>query len=81
MSSRTEKRLREILVKVLLTDEAKINDGTSQRDLETWDSMAHLMLVSEVESAFGVMMSDEDITGIKTVGDLKSVLRKLGLDI
>jgi len=81
MSSRAEERLREILAKVLLADETEINDGTSQRDLETWDSMAHLMLVSEVESAFGVMMSDEDITGIKTVGDLKSVLRKLGLDI
>jgi len=39
------------------------------------------MLITEVESAFGVTFSDEDIIEIKTVGDLKSKLRKLGVKL
>lgn len=81
MGSRMEERLKEIVVKVLLIDKARINDEMSREDMEEWDSMAHLMLVSEVESAFEVMMSDDDIMEIQTFGDIKKVLRKLGVPI
>lgn len=81
MSSRIEEKLKEIVAKVLLIDKAKINDEMSREDMEEWDSMAHLMLVSEVESAFEVMMSDDDIVEIQTFGDIKKVLRKLGVPI
>jgi len=81
MNSSTEEKLKEILAKVLLVDGTKINDRVSRKDVEEWDSMAHLMLVSEIESEFGVMMSDDDITEIKTVGDIKRVLRKLDVAI
>lgn len=81
MGSLMEEKLKEIVAKVLLVDKADINDQTSRKDLEEWDSMAHLMLVSEIESTFEVMMSDDDITGIETVGDIKKVLKKLGVAI
>jgi len=81
MNSSNEKKLKEILAKVLLVDRTKINDGMSRKDVKEWDSMAHLMLVSEIESEFGIMMDDDDITEIKTVGDIKRVLRKLDVDI
>jgi len=81
MNSPTEEKLKEILAKVLLVDRTKINDRMSRKGVEEWDSMAHLMLVSEIESEFGVMMSDDDITEIKTVGDIKRVLRKLDVAI
>jgi len=81
MGSLIEEKLKEIMAKVLLVDKANVNDQTSRKDLEEWDSMAHLMLVSDIESAFEVMMSDDDITGIKTVGDIKKILRKLGVAI
>jgi len=81
MNSPAEEKLKEILVKVLLVDGTKINDRMSRKDVEEWDSMAHLMLVSEIESEFEIMMSDDDITEIKTVDDIKKVLRKLDVAI
>jgi len=74
-----EEKLKEILAKLFLVDKAEIEDQMSQGDVEAWDSMGHLMLITEVESAFGVMMSDDDITAIKTVGDIKRALRRLGV--
>ena len=76
-----EKTLKEILAKVLILEENDVNDAVSRENTESWDSLAHLMLITEVESAFGVAFSDEDIIEIKTVGDLKSKLRKLGVKL
>ena len=81
MGSPTEERLEEILAKVLLVDKANINDKMSRKNTEEWDSMAHLMLVSAIESAFGIVMSDDDVMEIETVGDIKKVLRKVGVVI
>jgi acyl carrier protein len=70
-------KLKDILAKVLLVDENKISDDMSRKSVEEWDSMAHLMLVSEIESAFGVALCDDDIMGIQTVGDIKKILKKI----
>ena len=79
MSSNVDKKLKTILAKVLLIDESKISDGMSRKTVKEWDSMAHLMLVSELESAFEVTMDDDDIMEIQTVADIKKTLQKLGI--
>jgi len=80
MSEDTDKKLKKILAKVLLIDETKISDEMSRKTVKEWDSMAHLMLVSELESAFEVTMDDDDIMEIQTVTDLKKTLQKLGIN-
>ena len=81
MSSTTDEKLKDILAKVLLLDETKISDGMSRKNVKEWDSMAHLMLVSEIESAFEVTMDDDDIMEIQTVADVKKTLKKLGINV
>ncbi len=81
VDSKSEKKLKGILVSVLLVDQAEIHDKMSRKDLEIWDSMCHLVLITEIESAFGVKMSDADLSAIKNVGDIKRVLVKLGIDV
>jgi len=79
MASSMDEKLKYILAKVLLIDESKISDGMSRKSVKEWDSMAHLMLVSEIESAFEVTMDDDDIMEIQTVGDIKKTLKKVGI--
>lgn len=81
MSDNTETKLKDILAKILLIDETEISDSMSRKNLKEWDSMAHLMLVSELESAFEVTMDDEDIMEIQTVADIKKTLKKLSIPI
>jgi len=80
MSDSADKKLKEILAKVLLIHESQINDDMSRKTVKEWDSMAHLMLVSEIESTFEVIMDDEDIMEIQTVADIKKTLKKLGIN-
>lgn len=81
MANASEEKLKDILTKVLLIDKSKISDGMSRKSVKEWDSMAHLMLVSEIESAFEVAMNDDDIMEIQTVGDIKKILKNLGVTI
>lgn len=76
-----EKTLREIVAKVLLLQESEVNDEISRKDEEAWDSLAHLMLINEIEAAFEVSFSDDDIVKINSIGDLKSKLRELSVEV
>lgn len=81
MVSLAENKLRNTIGKVLLLHEAEVTDDLAREAVEAWDSLAHLMLISEVESTFQVTFSDDDILEIKTVGDVKKMLRKYGVNI
>jgi len=81
MTNSAEKKLIDILTKVLLLEESEINDELSRDDVEEWDSLAHLMLINEVEETFQITINDDDILAINTIGDLKRVLKKMGVNI
>jgi acyl carrier protein len=68
--------LEEILSKVLGIPADSINDQTSPDNVESWDSFTGLMMVSELETAFDVKFTMDEVTGVKTVADIKKVLKK-----
>ena len=69
-------KLLDILSKVLLIEREKIKDDLKRKDFEPWDSMAHLVIVSEIENEFGIFFEDEEVVDIWTVGDIKKLLRE-----
>jgi len=55
-----------------------INRETSANDVDGWDSVARVMLITSIEKAFGVKFSSREVVGFKTVGDIVDILsRKL----
>jgi acyl carrier protein len=72
-----ENKIKKIVSKILLIEESKVVDQLSRKDIETWDSLSHLMLINEVESAFGVTFNDDDIVEINTIGILKEKIKRL----
>ena len=74
-----EDKLLDILSKVLLLEKEKISDNLRRKDFEPWDSMNHLILVSEIENEFEIFFEDEEVVEMWTVGDIKKTLgSKLG---
>ena len=70
-----EEKLLEILSKVFLLDKDKITDDLRRKDFEPWDSMNHLIIVSEIENEFEIFFEDDEVVELWTVGDIKKVLR------
>jgi acyl carrier protein len=69
----------DIICKILIIEKNQINDKVSRKDLEVWDSMTHLVLVSELEETFNIFFSDEEVVEMKTIGDIKKTLIKHGI--
>ena len=62
--------LRECLITALGLDEAeaqKVDGKTTAADLKKWDSLAQLMLVTQLEERFGVEFGDEEILALTSV--------------
>lgn len=69
-------KLLDILSKVLLLEKNEITDDLKRKDFEPWDSMAHLVIVSEIENTFDIFLEDEEVVDIWTVEDIKQILSK-----
>lgn len=52
----------------------QINENTHKNDIEAWDSLSHLTLILELESAFDVEFDVEQIEKIKSVQDILSLI-------
>ena len=68
-------KIQEVFSRVF-SDCPKINPGTKKEDIASWDSMAHLMLILELESEFKIKFSIEQIENLKSVEKIIEALDK-----
>ncbi|MCR4661436.1 MAG: acyl carrier protein [Clostridia bacterium] len=69
-------KVTEIFRKVFDDDYLQINDETSAYDIEDWDSLAQITLLSEMESVFNINFNLKDIANLQNVGDMISLIEK-----
>lgn len=74
----TLKALEPIFREQFLDDSITVKESTSPADIEEWDSMAHVALLSSVESSFGVRFTAEDMGRIINVATLLAALLERG---
>ena len=70
------KRINEICQDIFFDDELAITEATTASDVEGWDSLTHLQLISEVEKEYGIRFTMGEIQGFSNVGELISVVLK-----
>lgn len=73
--------LKDIMSRTLNIGKDKITDDMSYEETETWDSVVHLQLVSELESAFKTSFDIDEITAMESVKAIKEILAKHGAKI
>lgn len=68
-------KLNEIFSDVL-DEDLQLKLSTTAQDVDGWDSLAHIRLMLSVERAFKTRFSAADISSLKNVGDLVSLIQK-----
>lgn len=68
-----EPRLREIVAQVMGVSEGEVPGLTSEA-CAAWTSLNHLMLVSQLEAAFGITLSNEEIAGATSYAALRAAM-------
>lgn len=69
-----EEKVLEILKNLFELD--TIDETCSQENCEKWDSMAHLNLVVELESEFGVSLEPDEIASMQSYKDVINFLKE-----
>lgn len=73
--SNTEK-LHQVFASSLQIPLEKVVDDLTYNTIPEWDSVAHMALIAEIESAFDIMMDTDDIVDMSSVGKAKEILSK-----
>lgn len=58
------------LAAILECDPSAISIETEFKELSSWDSLAHISVITMIETEFDILVRDKDFDLISTVGDL-----------
>ena len=71
----------EIIEKLTIVFHEVFNDNTivlrddmSAADVENWDSLTHMMMITKVEEVFGIRFKLKELNRLKMVGDLVAMV-------
>ena len=67
-------KLNEIFQDIFDDDTLVITENTTANDIEDWDSLEHINLVSAVEKAFGMKFRMQEVSGMKNVGEMADII-------
>ncbi len=65
-----KQEILEIFRKVFDNAGLEIDDQTSAKDISKWDSLNHVILISEVEKKYSIKFDLSDLLNTHTVSDI-----------
>ena len=68
--------LERIFAEVFAIPEKTVNDALTLRDISSWDSMSHMMLIARVEETFSVEFTGDEIADFRSVQDIREALNR-----
>lgn len=68
-------RLAEIFRDVFDEDSIAVAPELSAKDVDGWDSLAHIRLMLTIEKAFKIKLSAPEIGKLENVGDLVAMIK------
>jgi len=68
------KKLTPVFRKVFADSSLVITDTLSALDVENWDSLSHMLLISEVEQEFAIKFKLKDLNKMANVGDMIAII-------
>lgn len=71
-----KEKIIALMTEIMQVPEGTITEDTVMDDLEEWDSLAHVMLIGELESQLGISIPLDEAVEISSV---KELLEKAGV--
>lgn len=68
-------KLTGIFRKVFHDDSIVLNNDMTANDIGAWDSLSHMMMITEVENAFAIKFSLREVNKLKNVGALVTLIQ------
>ncbi len=69
-------QVQSIFKDVLKNDDVVLTDDTTAQDVNGWDSLTHVEIISEMEKHFGLRFSLKEMLSWRNVGKMLDTLEK-----
>lgn len=73
-----ESKLRQVFAKAFEMEEEEITDESSPETIVLWDSLRHLKMIMEIESAFHMKLTMKEIRSMATFARIRDVVASYG---
>lgn len=70
------KELVSIFEEVFEIEDMEITEETNSDDIEDWNSLNHLTLIGEIEQAFNIKFSMQEMLEIKSMEKILDIIEK-----
>ncbi len=67
-------KVKEAFVSVLEHENFELADETTADDVDGWESITHMMIITEVEKVFNIKFKLMDLMNMNNVGDLLNTI-------
>ncbi len=79
MTTSSLERLKSAFVTVLGVDPEADFETMAYGETPGWDSVAHMALISEIETAFDIMLPTDDVIGMSSFLKAKEIVARNGV--
>lgn len=75
-----KEKLKQAFAEALNLPVDKITDDLKYQDLPEWDSLAHMILITEIEKAFNVSLITDEVIDTNSLQAAMDILTKKGIE-
>lgn len=68
--------VKKSFVNILEHDNFQLNETTTAKDVDGWESVTHLLIMNDIEKAFNIKFKLMDLMAMENVGDLMTTILK-----
>ena len=69
-----ESRLTSIFRKVFGNETLNLSNELTANDVEQWDSLSHMILITEIENDFSIKFKLRDLNKMRNIGDMIDII-------
>ena len=67
-------KLNIIFREIFDNDSIVVSDNTTSNDIEGWDSLEHINLITAIEDDFNIKFTMKELSNMKKVGDMVDII-------
>ena len=75
-----QEKLIAAYTEALGIESEQVTDELAYQEISEWDSMAHMVLINELEMTFDVNLDTDEVIDLSSVGKSKEILSKHGVE-
>ncbi|MEC8615714.1 MAG: phosphopantetheine-binding protein [Bacteroidota bacterium] len=69
-------KLTNIFREIFNDREIVINNKTTAQDIDNWDSLTHMLLISKIEEEFEIKFKLKELNNLNNVGNLVEIINE-----